>query len=254
MAKKAKNLYVVVKGKKTGIFKTWYGKNGAAELVKGVEGARYKGFVTAEEALDWVKGLDRKTVNMCAPNIIEELEKEVNACSAEINTLLTEGKTLIHTDGSALNNPGPGGYGAVIRYENKVKELSGGFRKTTNNRMEMMACIEALKTVKSKEQIVLFSDSKYVVDAINKGWAKKWQQRRWMRTKYDKAENADLWAELLKVMEKRDVEFRWIRGHSGNRDNERCDILANNAAREPNLPADINYEKGKISNQLFAEL
>ena len=147
----------------------------------------------------------------------------------------------IHTDGACLGNPGPGGYGVVLRYGEHSKELSGGFRLTTNNRMELLAVIKGLEALNQPSQVVLFSDSKYVVDAMAKGWAVKWRANGWQRNKRERAVNPDLWARLLELCAEHDVEFRWVKGHAGVADNERCDRLAVAAAKEHNLPEDPGY-------------
>ncbi len=149
----------------------------------------------------------------------------------------------IYTDGGCLDNPGPGGYGAVIMEGDRRIELSGGYRLTTNNRMEIMACIKAIGTLKKNSQAVLFTDSKYVANAIEKGWALKWRSKNWMRDKNNRAVNSDLWAEMLMLLEHHDVVFRWVRGHAGNPENERCDVLAKKAAQGKDLEADSGYEK-----------
>ncbi len=115
--------------------------------------------------------------------------------------------------------------------------------------MELLACIEGLSALKSTAEVVLFSDSSYVVDGITKGWAKRWQARGWMRTKTEKAENVDLWERLLALCAARQVEFRWVRGHAGDPDNERCDRLATRAASRKNLPPDENFEAGQSRGQ-----
>ena len=148
----------------------------------------------------------------------------------------------IHTDGACLGNPGPGGYGAVLEYEGTRKELSGGFRLTTNNRMELLAAILALETLKEPCSVTLHSDSKYVVDAIEQGWARRWQANDWMRNKKEAAINPDLWERLLQQTERHDVTFRWVRGHAGNVENERCDRLAVEAANGDDLETDSVYE------------
>ena len=147
----------------------------------------------------------------------------------------------IHTDGACLGNPGPGGYGVVMRYGGRSKELSGGYRLTTNNRMELLAVIKGLEALNQPCQVVLYSDSKYVVDAVAKGWAVKWRANGWMRNKREKAVNPDLWARLLDLCATHDVEFRWVRGHSGVADNERCDRLAVAAAKGKDLLEDSGY-------------
>ena len=147
----------------------------------------------------------------------------------------------IHTDGACLGNPGPGGYGVVLRYGESRRELSGGYRLTTNNRMELMAVIKALAALNRPCQVVLHSDSRYVVDAMEKGWAKKWQANGWRRNKRELAVNPDLWKALLELCGQHQVEFRWVRGHSGDAENERCDRLAVAAARQADLPEDAGY-------------
>ena len=148
----------------------------------------------------------------------------------------------IYTDGACIGNPGPGGYGVVlIRGENR-REFSGGFRHTTNNRMELMGPIKALDALNQSCRITLHSDSKYVVDAIEKGWARRWRDNGWMRNKRQRAVNPDLWEMLLDLCDKHEVEFRWVRGHADDPDNERCDQLANQAALRKDLPIDKGYE------------
>ena len=152
-------------------------------------------------------------------------------------------QVVIYTDGACSGNPGPGGYGAVLLFNGHRKELSGGFRLTTNNRMEMLAAIEALRSLKDRCAVKLHSDSQYVINAIEKGWAAKWKANGWMRNKKDKAVNPDLWQQLLDLCKQHKVEFIWVRGHSGNIENERCDVLAVAASLQPNLPADVVYER-----------
>ena len=148
----------------------------------------------------------------------------------------------IYTDGACQCNPGPGGYGAVLLFGEHRKELSAGYRLTTNNRMEMMGAIAALQTLKTPCQVQLYSDSQYVVNAIKQGWAKKWRANGWMRNKKEKAVNPDLWAQLLNECDRHQVSFFWVRGHAGNVENERCDRLAVAAASQPDLPRDEGYE------------
>ncbi len=152
-------------------------------------------------------------------------------------------QVVIYTDGACSGNPGPGGYGAVLLYNGHRKELSGGFRLTTNNRMEMLAVIEALRSLKDRCAVKLHSDSQYVINAIEKGWAAKWKANGWMRNKKDKAVNPDLWQQMLDLCKQHKVEFIWVRGHSGNVENERCDVLAVTASQQRNLPADEVYER-----------
>lgn len=158
-------------------------------------------------------------------------------------------QVTIYTDGACIGNPGPGGYGTVLLYGDHRRELSGGYRLTTNNRMEMMAAIVGLQSLKHKCFVTIFSDSKYVVDAIMKGWAVRWRSKGWKRTQTKSPVNTDLWQQLLSLCEQHQVEFRWVKGHSGNVENERCDRLAVAAARLPDLPIDEGYEVQPVSEQ-----
>lgn len=123
------------------------------------------------------------------------------------------------------------------------KEISGGFRLTTNNRMELMAVIAALERIKHRCHVIVYSDSQYVVNGIAKGWARRWRVNGWMRNKTEKAINVDLWQLLLDACERHDVEFRWVRGHAGVAENERCDQLSVAASARPDLPADEGFER-----------
>ena len=151
----------------------------------------------------------------------------------------------IYTDGGALGNPGPGAYGVVLLCSGHRKELSGGFNCTTNNRMELLACITALEALKRPCRVTLHSDSKYVVDGIEKGWADRWRANGWKRNKKDQAINPDLWGRLLDLCDKHQVTFRWVKGHAGTPENERCDQLVQAKAHESNLPDDENYLKSQ---------
>jgi ribonuclease HI len=145
----------------------------------------------------------------------------------------------IYTDGAASGNPGPGGYGVVLESSaGHRKELSGGFRKTTNNRMELIAVIVGLRELKSTEvAITVVSDSKYVVDAINKGWL-----RSWVKKGIKNKKNPDLWRLMIPLLDKYNPTFQWVKGHNNHPQNERCDALAVQASKQPNLPADTGYE------------
>ena len=149
----------------------------------------------------------------------------------------------LYTDGGCINNPGPGGYGVVLLYDSHRKELSGGYRLTTNNRMEILAAIIGLETLKEPCRITLYSDSQYLVNAIEKGWAQRWQADGWKRNKKEKALNPDLWERLLELCTTHKVMFEWVRGHAGHSENERCDELATTAARGSSLMVDEGYEK-----------
>jgi ribonuclease HI len=145
----------------------------------------------------------------------------------------------IYTDGACSKNPGPGGYGVILKYGSKVKELSAGFKKTTNNRMELMAIIAGLSALKEKCQVTVYSDSKYVVDAVVKNWARRWEKNNWYRNKNEKALNPDLWQELLNLIDQHVVKFEWVKGHTGHKENERCDKIAVKAAKGQNLFDDL---------------
>lgn len=132
----------------------------------------------------------------------------------------------IFTDGACSGNPGPGGWGAVLRYNGAEKELSGGERQTTNNRMELMAAIAALSALKEPCEVVLTTDSKYLCDALTKGWAKSWQQNGWRKKDKKPALNADLWEKILRLFDRHRVTLCWVKGHNGHPENERCDALA----------------------------
>ncbi len=149
----------------------------------------------------------------------------------------------LYTDGGCINNPGPGGYGVVLLFNSNRKELCGGFRYTTNNRMEIYAAIAGLTALKEPCRVTVFSDSQYLVHAIQKGWALRWRDNGWRRNKKEKAINPDLWEKLLALCEIHSVEFKWVRGHAGESENERCDQLAKAAAAGSDLPVDENYER-----------
>lgn len=145
----------------------------------------------------------------------------------------------IYTDGAAQGNPGPGGYGTILKFGTHVKELSQGFRLTTNNRMELMAVIIGLEAIKKNDlPIMIFSDSKYVVDAVEKGWLWNWEKKNFK----DKA-NVDLWLRYIPLHRKLKPRFTWIKGHAGHAENERCDELAVAAANSSDLLIDKEYEK-----------
>lgn len=146
----------------------------------------------------------------------------------------------IYTDGSSRGNPGPGGYGVVMLSGPHRKEISQGFRLTTNNRMELLAVIVALETIKNENsQVTVYTDSRYVVDAVEKGWLFGWEKKRFAGKK-----NQDLWTRFLKIYRKHQVKFVWVRGHAQNTENNRCDQLAVGASSMPLLLDDTGYEPG----------
>lgn len=145
----------------------------------------------------------------------------------------------MYTDGACSGNPGPGGYGTVLIYNGIRKELSGGYLATTNNRMEIMAVLKGLEALRHPCKVTIYSDSKYVVDAIEKGWLANWKKNNWIKSNKEKALNVDLWKKLLIFMELHDVSFKWVKGHHENEENNRCDQLAVQASRQSGLPEDI---------------
>ena len=145
----------------------------------------------------------------------------------------------IYTDGSSRGNPGPGGYGTLLVSNGRKKELTGGFRRTTNNRMELLAAIVGLEALKKpSQQVTVHTDSKYVADAINKGWL-----RSWLRTGFKGKKNPDLWQRFWQVFQQHDVTMQWVKGHAGHPENERCDALATQSAQGPHLGIDQGYEQ-----------
>jgi ribonuclease HI len=235
---KPKKYYAVVRGHTPGIYTTWFGPGGAEEQIRGYAGARYKGFPSLTEARQWLK-------NPVSP---QKPSRNEHTDTARDTGTMPPGTIIIYTDGGCRGNPGPGGYGAIIIDGKKRIELAQGFRMSTNNRMELMACLAALTALKKPADVVLHSDSSYVVNGIEKGWARKWRANNWMRTKKDPAENADLWARLLDLCDVHRVRFVWVRGHAGDRENERCDELATAAADGVNLREDLAYVTGRTKD------
>ncbi len=158
---------------------------------------------------------------------------------------------IIYTDGGCDPNPGRGGYGVVLLYGVHRKELSGGYRLTTNNRMEIIAVIKGLENLNEPCKITLHCDSQYVVRAMNEGWVTRWRSKGWMRNRKEPAKNVDLWKRLLPLLEKHDVEFVWVKAHVGIDENERCDQLVAEGRKQPNLSEDNGYKLEKISTSLF---
>ncbi|MFO7494840.1 MAG: ribonuclease HI [Desulfobacterales bacterium] len=226
-----KKFYAVAKGHKPGIYLEWYGPNGAQVQVDHFPGAVFRGFATRPEAEAFL-GQPRAA----------RIKPRPSAGEGAASPAPTGG-VIIYTDGSALNNPGPGGYGVVILEGGRRTELSGGFRKTTNNRMELLACIKGLDALTTPATVTLYSDSAYVVNGITRGWAKSWQRKGWRKSNGEPALNPDLWEKLLGLCQKHAVRFVWVKGHAGNTGNERCDQLATRAAAGAQLPPDTAYEQ-----------
>jgi len=247
-----KKYYAVARGHKPGVYRQWFGADGAKEQIDGFPRARYKGFPTEQEAQDWLEEIKNGGDDAASKSVGNGAGKSAGKTKTlkdiDVKTELESGKVMMYTDGGALNNPGPGGYGVVMYFGEKRKELSGGFRNTTNNRMELSACIAGLNSLKRPCSVILVSDSKYVVDGIEKGWARRWKSKGWMRNAVSPAENYDLWGQLLELTETHDVEFTWVKGHAGHPENERCDQLAKEfAGSADNTEPDINFEEGRTT-------
>jgi ribonuclease HI len=150
-------------------------------------------------------------------------------------------KVIIYTDGASQGNPGPGGFGVVMMSGTKRKEISQGFRLTTNNRMELLSVIVALEALKQPQmEVSIFSDSRYVVDSVSKGWVFEWNKKN-----FHKKKNADLWKRFLLIYPTQKIKFHWVKGHASNIENERCDELAVAAAQSRHLNIDEGYEKAE---------
>ena len=228
MAKK--KFYAVAVGRECGIFTDWAT---AEKQVKGFPAAKFKSFPSEKQAEEWLEN----PVYASKKRSTEKKNKPEDLYRAE------PGEIIIFTDGGALNNPGPGGYGVVVVADGTMRELSGGFRLTTNNRMEMMAAIVALTEVQGcDKRIKLFSDSSYLVNGITKGWVQKWQTNGWKKSDGMAVLNIDLWTQLIELKKNLDVTFCWVKGHAGNEGNERCDRLAVAAAKQSPQVVDVGYE------------
>lgn len=255
MAKSTKKFYAVLKGKRPGIYDSWFGQGGAHEQVDVFPGALYRGFPSFEDAFEYA-------VKSGFPDLPDHTlgdapgRRPVARRPQEPSPRESDSGVLVYTDGGCIFNPGPGGYGVVLIKGDHRKELSGGFRLTTNNRMELMACIEGLRALRKADggKVTVYSDSRYLVDGITKGWAARWKKNGWMRDAKHHAENADLWSVLLDLVEKHKPSLVWVKGHAGNKENERCDMLARQQAVKSDLPPDLAYERGEtaaLSTTLF---
>ncbi len=159
---------------------------------------------------------------------------------------------IIYTDGGCLPNPGVGGYGVVLIYGAHRKEASAGYQRTTNNRMEVMAAVKGLELLKHPCRVTIFSDSQYLVRAMMEGWARRWQKRNWTRSNKEKAANPDLWKKLIDLCTIHEVEFRWLKGHDGHAENERCDQLSMLALQQVDLLVDEGYTPSLAEGVLSA--
>ncbi len=228
----AKKFYAVAVGRQPGIYDEW---PAARAQVEGFPGARYKGFGSRNEAATWLKELPPVRRRSSA-------RKRPEAATTDAAGMPPDGATVIYSDGGARFNPGPGGYGVIIIEDGTRHELSGGFRHTTNNRMELQGCIKGLLALKHSDRPVrIYTDSQYVVNGISKGWARNWRRRGWVKGDGQPALNPDLWGQLLDLLDGMKVTFHWVRGHAGHPENERCDEMAVAAAAGADLPVDTGY-------------
>ncbi len=226
--------YAVAVGRVPGTYTNW---PDAQSQVIGFEGAMFKSFSTRAEADAWRKNPSYKQVvrKRCKPT-----EKKVDAPPLK----KTDGKTVrIFSDGGAIGNPGPGGYGVVIIDGKERTELQGGYGHTTNNRMELMGCLKALEHIgPTTRPLLITTDSSYVVNGITRGWAEGWRKRGWIKSDGKPALNTDLWGKLLDFCATLSIRFQWVKGHSGHPENERCDAMATATARSgKNLDLDVGY-------------
>lgn len=236
MAAKTKKIYAIFSGRHPGLYKTW---DEASVQITGFKGAKYKSFKQENDAITWLRECIISATEPVDENIVN-LVKANNDLVTQ-STSMESDTVIIYTDGGASPNPGIGGYGIVLMKGRLRKELSAGYEYTTNNRMELLACIVALRALKESSNVKLHTDSKYVVDSISKGWAKGWQKKGWRKSDGKTAENIDLWKQLLELIAIYDVEFVWVKGHAGNVENERCDVLANQAKTAKKLLVDTGY-------------
>ena len=224
----AKKVYAVRVGRKTGLFTSW---PECEAQVRGYMGARYKGFMTAAEAMQWLQGEDvppkaRKSTRAgaFAGRVMETGQDKQYQAKAD-----GEAEYLIYTDGSCLRNPdGPGGWAAVLTKQatGETIELSGGEPSTTNNRMELTAAIRALDAVPEKATVILCTDSQYMKNGFTRNWLSGWKKKGWVTSQGTPVKNKDLWCRLDELFGKRRVAFHWVKGHVGIAANERCDQLA----------------------------
>ncbi|HEY9088395.1 MAG TPA: ribonuclease HI [Anaerolineaceae bacterium] len=235
--------YAVRRGRAPGIYTTW---EETLAQVSGFPGAVYKGFFTRQDAEDFLAGktpVSTPTPVSSSRPPVEQPGLFSAPLPVDADDPQTAGwKTAtLFTDGGCISNPGPGGWGAVLVSGAGRKELSGGFRLTTNNRMELMACIAGLEALKEPCRVTLIADSRYVINGLSSGSARRWQHQGWINHGRS-VPNADLWARLLAAAAQHALRFEWIRGHTGHPENERCDALATAAALRPDLPVDPGYE------------
>jgi ribonuclease HI len=256
VSKKKKQFYAVRNGREPGIYRTW---EECKTQVDGYAKAQYKGFYSLEEAKAYLgyvstnkpvaaKQSDaRPPAAPGRPSAAPKRKRGTGRGEDEASALemleTSDGLThvVVYTDGACIGNPGPGGYGVVLLHGKHRKEFSHGFRLTTNNRMEILACIVGLRALKQPSAVTLYSDSQYVINSMTKGWARGWKNKNWKRNNQP-VPNSDLWQQMLELCDKHKVKFQWVRGHSGNKENERCDQLARKAALGFDRAIDSVYE------------
>lgn len=237
----SKKVYAVFQGHKPGIYSSW---DEASQQVQGFKGAKYKSFPHEVEALAWLRECVLLAKEPVAQELIDLIKRyvEKEGVGSKTSPADSNGEIIIHTDGGASPNPGVGGYGVVLQKGQLRKELSGGYKLTTNNRMEMMAVIVALQALNEATTAILHTDSKYIVDSVTKGWVYGWKKRGWKKSDGKRPENVDLWEVLIALLQKHRVDFRWVKGHAGNTENERCDALVAEARKNKNLLIDAGYK------------
>ncbi len=247
----AKKFYAVADGRVPGIYANW---PAAQQQVDGFAGARFKGFGTRTEAEAWLRAAASKPARppvaaqprqppQQAAGLREGLRAE-NVLTRQVRASLAAGQTVVFTDGGCDPNPGRGGYGVVLLQGDTRQELAGGRARSTNNRMELLACIGALDALPNARDVLLLCDSSYVVDGFSKGWAVRWRAQGWQRREGSTlvpAANADLWARLLDTAARHRVTMQRVAGHAGIAENERCDELATAALRARDLPPDPGF-------------
>jgi ribonuclease HI len=234
--------YAVVVGRKPGLYDEWFGADAAEAQVKGLANAVYKSFQSRAEAEAWYRERAGRAPANVQISRADEPETDYYRLHQQA---LAAGKVVVYTDGGCLVNPGAGGYGVVLLHQGRRKELSGGYARTTNNRMELIACIAGLRALKQPSAVLLFSDSAYVVNGIAKGWAQRWRANGWRREEAGRCQpvkNADLWGELLDQCARHQPEFVQLKGHAGAAENERCHQLASAAMARADLPPDAGFE------------
>ena len=236
----SKKVYAVFQGHQPGIYNAC---DEVSEQVKGFKGAKYKSFPRETEAIEWLRECVLHAKEPVAQQLIDLIKNQIEKKGTGSKPSLADssGEIIIHTDGGASPNPGIGGYGVVLQKGHKRKELSAGYKHTTNNRMEMMAVIVALQALNEASDVVLHTDSKYIVDSVTKRWVYGWRKRGWKKSDGKRPENVDLWEVLIALLENHQVEFCWVKGHAGNTENERCDALVAEARKNKNLLIDTGY-------------